>query len=91
VLYRRTNIHPIHAALWGERGELSVVKGARGGREWDNQVKMGAPQDDQNKGGIAGVTIADLLSQYGYDHFDFVKARTCRTLLRARACATACC
>jgi hypothetical protein len=91
LLRRHVHIHPILAALWGEHGELSVVKGARGGREWDNEVKvLPAPQDDKNKGGVSGVTIADLLSKYGLTRFDFVKVRIRLLPLRVHNCTSAC-
>ena len=63
----------VNAALWGEHGELSVVKGSRTGREWDNQVKAGAKADPGAKDDVVGLTVAELLRDNKLKRFDFVK------------------
>ena len=65
-------IRPINAALWGEAAELSVVKGSRHGREWDNEVKANVA-GAESKGGITGKTVFELLRANKLDRFDFVK------------------
>jgi len=66
-------IMPVNAALWGEHAELSVLKGSRHGREWDNQVKAGAAKDPDAKGDVAGLTVFELLKAHQLERFDFVK------------------
>lgn len=67
-----SQIRAVNAALWGEHVELSVVKGSRHGREWDNQVKANVAKADA-KGGIVGTTVFELLRINNLERFDFIK------------------
>ena len=46
---------------------------ARHSREWDNEVHASAPADENNKGGVTGVTVLELLERHQWPRFDFVK------------------
>jgi FkbM family methyltransferase len=67
-----SRIWAVNAALWGEHAALNVVKGARHGREWDNQIKADVAAAD-SKNAIAGNTVAELLQLHELPRFDFVK------------------
>jgi FkbM family methyltransferase len=66
-------VHALNAALWGTNGNLSVVKGSRQGREWDNQIGATTNSQGAQLNFINGITIPDLLQQFHLSNFDFMK------------------
>ena len=63
----------VQAALWGVAGNLSLVKGSRHGKEWDNQIKATRAGDAEQVNLIQGITIPELLQRYRLKAFDFLK------------------
>src|ERR1700731_1457140 len=68
------NITPVHAALWKENRELKVVDPGMGAWGFQTRLAEGSEDlDDKSQELSRGITISDLMNEYGLDHIDLLK------------------
>ncbi len=65
------NINAIHAAIWNKSVGLTEDEPFRGGDDWSKTYKESVDQVDSEQ--IKGLTIADILQQYGKTNIDVLK------------------